>query len=61
MSPDGGPIPGLRGDEEHHMETMDAMKTSARQSRRPVSLNGVDTPTLFATIGAVKARDRCRQ
>ncbi len=30
--------------------------TTAKQPRQPMPLNGVDTPTLFATIGAVKAQ-----
>jgi uncharacterized OsmC-like protein len=40
------------------METMNAAAAagSAKQPRTPMPMNGVDTPTLFATIGAVKAQ-----
>jgi uncharacterized OsmC-like protein len=42
------------------METTSATKTTTsggdRKARTPTPMNGVDTPTLFATIGAVKAQ-----
>ncbi len=40
------------------METMSttAAAKSAKSPRTPVPMNGVDTPALFATIGAVKAQ-----
>jgi uncharacterized OsmC-like protein len=38
------------------METMTSTTQSAKPRRTPVPLNGVDTPMLFATIGAVKAQ-----
>jgi uncharacterized OsmC-like protein len=36
------------------METATATTQPVRQPRKPVPLNGVDTPTLFATLDAVK-------
>lgn len=38
------------------METMTRSTRPARQRREPMPRNGVDTPTLFATLDAVKAR-----
>ena len=38
------------------METTTSTTPTAKQPRNPMPLNGVDTPTLFATIGAVKAQ-----
>ncbi len=41
------------------MQTTDTTQTSPatpKHSRTPVPMNGVDTPTLFATIGAVRAQ-----
>jgi len=41
------------------METTNAMTTTAsttKPARTPAPMNGVDIPTLFATIGAVKAQ-----
>ena len=37
-------------------DTKQATPTTAKRSRTPVAMNGVDTPTLFATIGAVRAQ-----
>jgi len=37
-------------------DTNETTPTTAKRSRTPVPLNGVDTPTLFATIGAVRAQ-----
>ena len=34
------------------METTTSTTPTAKQPRNPMPLNGVDTPTLFATIGA---------
>jgi uncharacterized OsmC-like protein len=36
--------------------TMTTTETTKKPAREPVPMNGVDTPTLFATIGAVKAQ-----
>ena len=36
--------------------TTNTTTATARQPRKAMPLNGVDTPTLFATIGAVKAQ-----
>ncbi|WP_242342048.1 OsmC family protein [Anaeromyxobacter terrae] len=36
--------------------TMQNPTTTKRPARTPVPMNGVDTPTLFATIGAVKGQ-----
>lgn len=38
------------------MDTMTSTAQTTKQPRKPMPLNGVDTPTLFATIGAVKAQ-----
>jgi uncharacterized OsmC-like protein len=41
------------------MQTTDTYETipaTAKRPRTPVPMNGVDTPTLFATIGAVRAQ-----
>jgi uncharacterized OsmC-like protein len=47
------------------METTTIAQTTttahAAKRREPVPLNGVDTPTLFATIGAVKAQPELAQ
>jgi uncharacterized OsmC-like protein len=37
-------------------ETIETTPTPAKRSRTPAPMNGVDTPTLFATIGAVRAQ-----
>jgi uncharacterized OsmC-like protein len=37
------------------METATSAAQTPKQPRKPMPLNGVDTPALFATIGAVKA------
>jgi uncharacterized OsmC-like protein len=36
--------------------TTQTAPTTTKQARTPMPMNGVDTPTLFATIGAVKAQ-----
>jgi uncharacterized OsmC-like protein len=36
--------------------TMQTATTASKPTRTPKPMNGVDTPTLFATIGAVKAQ-----
>ena len=38
------------------MQTTTSATQTAKQPRKPIPLNGVDTPALFATIGAVKAQ-----
>ncbi len=38
------------------MQTTENTPASAKRSRPPAPMNGVDTPTLFATIGAVRAQ-----
>ncbi|BDG02934.1 OsmC family protein [Anaeromyxobacter oryzae] len=52
--------PRSAGHEEQDMEPMTTTTTTSpsapKPRRTPVPLNGVDTPTLFATIGAVKAQ-----
>ena len=37
-------------------DTSETIPTTAKRSRTPVPMNGIDTPTLFATIGAVRAQ-----
>jgi uncharacterized OsmC-like protein len=38
------------------METTTSTSPTTKQPRKPVPLNGVDTPALFTTIGAVKSQ-----
>lgn len=38
------------------MQTTPSTQQEPKRSRQPTPLNGVDTPTLFATIGAVRAQ-----
>ncbi len=38
------------------METMTSQQPEAKRTRQPTPMNGVDTPTLFATIDAVRAQ-----
>jgi uncharacterized OsmC-like protein len=55
---------GPQGDGDTTMETSATMQTDtkpSKPSRTVTPMNGVDTPTLFATIGAVKAQPELAQ
>jgi uncharacterized OsmC-like protein len=52
---DDAPIPGGHG-HGATMQTSTAMQQPAKRTRQPVAMNGVDTPTLFATIDAVRGQ-----
>jgi uncharacterized OsmC-like protein len=43
------------------METTTSTTRTAKQPRKPVPLNGVDTPTLFATLDAVRNQPELAQ